>query len=103
MNPRTEAGNASGARCGISKSEDQKAVRTAIMTSRALKIDLSNSGTSQPTDSTESNASETVTESAIAARAYQLWQEHGCPIGSDQEDRFRAEEDLKTLAKLQAV
>ena len=25
-------------------------------------------------------------EIAIAARAYELWQERGCPIGSDQED-----------------
>ena len=26
-----------------------------------------------------------------AALAYQLWMERGCPIGSDQEDWFRAE------------
>ena len=41
----------------------------------------------------------TVSESAIAALAYQLWQQRGCPIGSDQQDWFRAEEDLKKLAK----
>ena len=73
------------------------------MASRALKIDPRNSGTSEPTDSTESNASEAVNETAIAALAYQLWQERGCPIGSDQEDRFRAEEDLKRLAKVPAA
>ena len=31
------------------------------------------------------------TESEIAAVAHQLWLERGCPIGSDQEDWFRAE------------
>jgi len=35
-------------------------------------------------------------ETAIAALAYQLWLERGCPIGSDQEDWFRAEKILKS-------
>ena len=35
------------------------------------------------------------TESAIAALAYQLWQDNGCPVGSDKEDWFRAEAKLK--------
>ena len=35
------------------------------------------------------------TETEIATRAYQLWQDNGCPIGSDQEDWFRAEAMLK--------
>ena len=35
------------------------------------------------------------TESEIATVAYQLWLEMGCPIGSDQEDWFRAEAMLK--------
>ena len=35
------------------------------------------------------------TESEIATVAYQLWLERGCPIGSDQEDWFRAEAMLK--------
>jgi hypothetical protein len=33
-------------------------------------------------------------ETVIAARAYELWQERGCPIGSDQEDWFQAEQEL---------
>jgi hypothetical protein len=33
----------------------------------------------------------TVSASEIARVAYQLWQERGCPIGSDQEDWYRAE------------
>jgi hypothetical protein len=32
----------------------------------------------------------------IAEIAYQLWLDKGCPIGSDQEDWFRAEELLKS-------
>ena len=35
------------------------------------------------------------TESAIATVAYQLWLDNGCPVGSDQEDWFRAEAMLK--------
>jgi len=35
------------------------------------------------------------TEIEIAAVAYQLWQDNGCPTGSDQEDWFRAEAMLK--------
>jgi len=38
----------------------------------------------------------------VAALAYKLWQERGCPIGSDQEDWFRAENLLtnrKALAQ----
>ena len=34
-------------------------------------------------------------ESAIATVAYQLWLDKGCPVGSDQEDWFRAEAMLK--------
>jgi len=35
------------------------------------------------------------TQDGVAALAYQMWQERGCPIGSDQEDWFRAENELK--------
>jgi len=34
-------------------------------------------------------------ENEIAVAAYHLWQERGCPIGSDQDDWFRAEALLK--------
>ena len=34
-------------------------------------------------------------EITIAARAYELWQEQGCPIGSSETDWLRAEEALK--------
>lgn len=31
----------------------------------------------------------------IAARAFELWQMRGCPIGSPEEDWIRAEEELQ--------
>jgi hypothetical protein len=34
-------------------------------------------------------------ETGIAVLAYQLWMDRGCPIGSDQEDWFRAEAIIK--------
>jgi hypothetical protein len=36
------------------------------------------------------------TESEIATLAYQLWQDNGCPAGSDQEDWFLAKASLKS-------
>jgi hypothetical protein len=35
------------------------------------------------------------TDSEIAAVAYQLWLDNGCPVGSGQEDWFRAETMLR--------
>ena len=32
----------------------------------------------------------------VEALAYQLWLQRNCPIGSDQEDWFEAEEQLRT-------
>jgi hypothetical protein len=34
--------------------------------------------------------------SDIAALAYQLWHDRGCPMGSPDEDWFRAEDELKS-------
>ena len=65
------------------------------MASRALKLNRKKRDTNQPTDFTERNVSEAVSEDAIAALAYQLWQVRGCPIGTDQKDWFQAERELK--------
>jgi hypothetical protein len=40
-------------------------------------------------------ASDPTYHDEIAALAYKLWQERGAPIGSDKEDWFRAEDELK--------
>jgi hypothetical protein len=41
-------------------------------------------------ESVKAAATASPTESEIAAVAYQLWLDNGCPTGSDQEDWFRA-------------
>jgi len=71
------------------------------MASRALKISPKKRGTRRPADSPEQDASETVRvrENVIAVLAYHLWQEQGCPFGSDQDDWFQAEKELKQLAQ----
>jgi Protein of unknown function (DUF2934) len=46
-------------------------------------------------ESVKTAATVSPTENEIAAIAYQLWLDRGCPIGSEQEDWFRAEEMLK--------
>ena len=33
----------------------------------------------------------------VEAMAYQLWLQRGCPIGSDQEDWYRAEVELRAM------
>jgi DUF2934 family protein len=46
-------------------------------------------------ESVKTAATVSPTENEIGAIAYQLWLDRGCPIGSDQEDWFRAEVMLK--------
>jgi hypothetical protein len=41
------------------------------------------------------DVSEPETQQEIAILAYHFWQERGCPIGSPEEDWFRAEQSLK--------
>ena len=50
---------------------------------------------SKVSESVETAATVSPTESEIAAVAYQLWLDSGCPAGSDQEDWFRAEALLR--------
>ena len=33
----------------------------------------------------------------VGAMAYQFWLQRGCPIGSDQEDWYRAEAELREM------
>jgi len=40
------------------------------------------------------------THEEVAALAFQLWQERGCPEGSPETDWFRAEEELLVRAFL---
>jgi hypothetical protein len=61
------------------------------MASRALRISPKKTITSDPDISPTA-----VDEAAIAARAYELWEGRGRPTGSDQDDWFRAEQELKS-------
>jgi hypothetical protein len=63
------------------------------MASRGLKVDPRKTVTTDPV--VQPDPAGTSDQSEIAARAYECWQERGCPVGSDQEDWFRAEEELK--------
>jgi len=49
-------------------------------------------------ESANSAATVSPSEDEIAAVAYQLWLERGCPSGSDQEDWFLAEAAIKNAA-----
>jgi hypothetical protein len=42
--------------------------------------------------------SEPVTPDAIAARAYEIWQETGCPAGHDLDNWLQAERELGARA-----
>jgi hypothetical protein len=46
-------------------------------------------------ESVKTAATVSPTESEIATLAHQLWQDNGCPVGSDKQDWFRAEATLK--------
>jgi len=67
------------------------------MSSDAVKVMPETSAVSE---SVKTAAIVSPTESEIAAVAYQLWLAKGGPVGSDQEDWFRAEAMLNNaLAK----
>lgn len=46
------------------------------------------------TENTVQDTAATIASDEIAALAYQFWNERGCPIGSPDEDWFRAEAEL---------
>jgi hypothetical protein len=62
------------------------------MASRALNLDPTRATVSTP----DRSAGPAITHVEIAGRAYELWVERGRPIGSEQEDWFKAEKELKT-------
>jgi hypothetical protein len=49
----------------------------------------------QPKPAIETVVSEPEICDEVASLAYRFWQERGCPDGSDQEDWYRAENELK--------
>lgn len=69
------------------------------MASRAMKMHRQKAASSL---NTQPDTIEIVEAAAVAARAYELWQERGCPIGSPEVDWFQAEDELKTRMTGQA-
>ena len=63
------------------------------MASRALKIDPKKASTTEPerpqADSAEPD------QIIIEVRAYELWTQRGCPIGSPEIDWYQAEEEIR--------
>jgi hypothetical protein len=65
------------------------------MASRAMKIDQKKSDVNDTNIRVPPDAIETVNANQVADRAYDLWQERGCPVGSPETDWLRAEEELR--------
>ena len=79
--------------CVVSRRYLGSEVMENIMAGRALKIDPKQTVKTGP--EVQSSRTESIEQSEIAARAYECWQERGCPSGSDQEDWFKAERELQ--------
>ena len=50
------------------------------------------------TPSHESDQSNSIAQDLIAQRAYEKWQQRGCPLGDDLHDWFAAESELAVEA-----
>jgi hypothetical protein len=54
-------------------------------------------------EKTAGAATRSVSDIEIAPLAYKLWQGRGCPTGSPDEDRFRAEAELANRGEVAAA
>ena len=54
-------------------------------------------------EKTAGAAPRSVSDNEIAAFAYKLWQDWGCPTGSPDEDWFRAEAELANRGEVAAA
>jgi len=65
------------------------------MASQARKIEPRTASTKNRDNSVEPSVTKIVNEDEIATRAYELWHQRGCPIGSPELDWLQAEEELR--------
>ena len=65
------------------------------MASRAMKIDHRKSTFSEPPSQAQPQTQTMPYARAIEARAYELWVQRGCPIGTPEIDWYQAEEELR--------
>jgi Protein of unknown function (DUF2934) len=64
------------------------------MASRAMKIDPKKAVANEPkTQATSRSTTPDIT--IIETRAYELWMQRGCPIGSPEVDWYQAEEEIR--------
>jgi hypothetical protein len=83
---------------------DATAVQT-VVENQVKHVVIMAPETSTAGESFRAAATVSPTESEIATVAYRFWRDNGCPVGSDQEDWFRAEAALKNdlAAKCEGV
>jgi hypothetical protein len=74
-----------------------------IVMAKASKSAVADAKTESAQVSARMDASEPENHGKIAALAYQFWQERGCPIGSPEEDWFRAEQALRRQKTIEAT
>jgi hypothetical protein len=65
------------------------------MASRALKIDPKKTAAGVSRPPAAIIPTQAPDSSAIEVRAYELWVQRGCPIGSPEVDWFRAEAEIR--------
>ena len=67
--------------------------------SRQKQRALADTSTEPTNEAARTDASEPVDQQEIAVLAYQLWLKRVCPIGSPENDWFRAERQLQARLK----
>jgi hypothetical protein len=77
-------------RMGSDATAVQRVVENQVKHAAIMAPERSSAG-----ESFRAAATVSPTESEIATVAYRFWKDNGCPVGSDQEDWFRAEATLK--------
>jgi hypothetical protein len=65
------------------------------MASRAIKIDPKKAAANGP--KTQTAIATTPESQHIETRAYELWIQRGCPIGSPEIDWFQAEREIRNI------
>jgi hypothetical protein len=68
----------------------------SVVMAKAKMSAVAETKTDVAQESVRMEAAEPVNRQEIALLAYQFWLERGCPIGSPEEDWFRAEQVLQS-------
>lgn len=63
------------------------------MASRAIKMDPKKAAATGPKSQVANSSTPDI--DTVATRAYELWMQRGCPIGSPEVDWFEAEAEIR--------